>query len=305
MQPIAAIDIGTNSIHLLIATIDANGKIKELVTEKKMVRLGAKSNGMTKLDEDAIKRGIKALTEFKSIADNLNALVVATATSAVREAKNGNDFVKKVFKKCGIEIRVIDGIEEAELIYKGVTNYFPIFDSNTIILDIGGGSTETIVGNSGKLLYAESVKLGTIRLTEEFLSDDEFSEKMKTKCRNKIHEVWKSTFENISNYEVKHIVGTSGTIRTIARAGLLLPENSPRNLQLNDISIHEINHIIQSIKNSANKREIREIAGIEDDRADIILAGALILEYALNAINPEKILLSSYALREGIIVSQF
>lgn len=304
MKAIAAIDIGTNSIHMLIATIDAKGKINELDSTKSMVRLGAGSNSMTKLENDAIERAINSLKKFKEIADSMSAFIYATATSAVREASNGSDFVNIVKDECGIKIHVIDGHEEAELIYSGVTSYFPVYESNILVIDIGGGSTETIIGNSGKLVFSDSAKLGTIRLTEKFFPEQNFSEKNKENCKNYIHQIWKSTIEQMNMYDIKHVVGTSGTIRSIANAGLLISEHTNQNL-FNDITLKNLIKAIKMITKATSTYQILDIPGIDKERADIILAGAFILDYALQAIQPDKMLISPYALREGIVVKQF
>ncbi len=305
MNPIAAIDIGTNSIHLLVATIDAKNRLNEIVSTKEMVRLGAKSEGMSMLSKNAIRRAIVALAKFKKVAAQEKAQIIATATSAVREASNGADFVEMVKNECGIDVNVIDGLTEARLIYRGVTGYYPIFDSNILVVDIGGGSTETIVGNSGNLLFAESVKLGTIRLKEMFFPGKKYSEKNKKKCRQKIHQTLEFVFEEIKKYELRYIVGTSGTIRAITRIGLIFRNNDNDVLYSNRIPISYIKTAIGEIVKCKTENEISSIREMDKSRSDIILSGALILDYAIQRTNLEYMLVSPYALREGIVYEFF
>ncbi|MGI9609562.1 MAG: Ppx/GppA phosphatase family protein, partial [Acidimicrobiia bacterium] len=165
---IAAIDIGTNSFHLVIARITPDSGFEIVTTQKEVVRLGSGSGDMKTLAPDAIDRGIDALTRMREVAESLGARVHAVATSAVREATNRSDFLDRARTESGVEVQVISGFEEARLIHLGLLKALPVFDRRIMGFDIGGGSTEIVVGLGSDLLAARSFRLGAIRLTERF-----------------------------------------------------------------------------------------------------------------------------------------
>ena len=168
-KKLAAIDIGTNSFHLIIVIVKENGDFEIIDREKEVIRLGEGSGGDIKLiKEDAQLRAIQTLKRFKGIADSHQAAVRAVATSAVRESLNKIEFIKRVFEQTGIEIETISGNEEARMIYLGILRAVPIFEKKVLVIDIGGGSTELLVGEKGKTLYSTSLKLGAVRLTQRF-----------------------------------------------------------------------------------------------------------------------------------------
>jgi exopolyphosphatase/guanosine-5'-triphosphate,3'-diphosphate pyrophosphatase len=159
---LAAIDIGTNSFHLIIVEVDTNtGKFNILGREKEIVRLGSGSRDMKYLQEDAMIRGIDTLKKFKGLADSAGAKVRAIATSAVREAVNQNDFIKRVKESTGIRVETASGVEEARYIYLGILQSLPVFNSRVLLIDIGGGSTEFLIGHQREIAYDNSLKLHT------------------------------------------------------------------------------------------------------------------------------------------------
>ncbi|MCX6163471.1 MAG: exopolyphosphatase, partial [Ignavibacteriae bacterium] len=171
---LASIDIGTNSFHLVVAKVDDKGQIKILTRDKEVVRLGKSSTDMKHLAEDAMQRGITTLKRFKLICDSFNAEIRAVATSATREAINKDEFINRVFESTGIKIEVVSGFEEARLIYLGVLQALSVFNEKILLLDIGGGSTEFLIGEKGDVIYANSIKIGAVRLTEKYFPDGKF-----------------------------------------------------------------------------------------------------------------------------------
>src|SRR5437867_3730534 len=168
---LAAIDIGTNSIHLIVVRVDPKtGKFTAIDKEKEVVRLGGGSTDMKHLSGDAANRAIATLIRFKGVADGARAPIRAIATSAVREALNQRDFIERVRKETGINVEVVSGVEEARLIYLGVLQALPVFERNILLIDTGGGSTEFLVGRRRKILYDNSLKMGAVRLTERFFA---------------------------------------------------------------------------------------------------------------------------------------
>src|SRR4051812_31420630 len=170
---LAALDLGTNSFHLVVARFTGEGHQFEVIArEKEMVRLGSGSGDMKVLEDDAIDRGIAALTRCRQIADAHDARLHAVATSAVREAENADVFLARARNEAGVDVDVISGTEEARLIHLGVLQAVPVFDRRLVLIDIGGGSTEVLVGEHGEILTSGSLKLGAIRLTRRFFRSD-------------------------------------------------------------------------------------------------------------------------------------
>ena len=168
---IAAIDVGTNSFHMVIASVSTQGVLQIHSKNKEMVRLGSAAGDMKKLHADAIDRGVAAMKMFAREAEQQGAHVRAVATSAVREATNKEEFVERVIAEAGIEVEVVSGVEEGRLIYMGALHALPILAKRALAIDIGGGSTETVIGYQGEAAYVHSAKLGHIRMSRRFFPD--------------------------------------------------------------------------------------------------------------------------------------
>ena len=165
---IAAIDLGTNSFHLAVASVDSRGMLNIIEKDKEAVRLGSSSKDMKFIQPDGFDRAINTLKRFAKLAHANNAQIRALATSAIREAENRDLFIQKAAQEAGVKIEVISGNEEGRLIYKGVLHALPLISTKTLLIDIGGGSTETLIGKHGNVEFVHSAKLGAIRLTKAF-----------------------------------------------------------------------------------------------------------------------------------------
>ena len=299
---IAAIDVGTNSFHIIIASVNHRGMLYVHSREKETVRLGSGDKDMKYLQPDAMERGVKTLKHFAEIAKMENAEIQAVATSAVREALNKDDFIDIVLNETGIELQVASGVEEARLIYIGTLYALPIAHKKTLVIDIGGGSSETLIGKEGHVEYVHSVKLGAIRQTQQFFKDNKVSAKQIDECREFIKGDWTPILKRIQECGFETVVGTAGTIQTLAAMTLAAKKQRIPDL-INGITIlkEDLIAVIKSISKATTLKSRSELPGIDPSRIDIILAGALILEYAINFLNIESITISSYSLREGII----
>lgn len=299
---IAAIDVGTNSFHLVVASVNNRGILNIYSRDKEVVRLGSSGKDMKYIQPDAMERGIKTLEHFVALAQSYKCEIRAVATSAVREALNKDEFIAAVFNETGIEIEVISGPEEARLIYIGALHALPILEKNALVIDIGGGSTETVIGYHGEVKYVKSAKLGAIRLTKQFFNEDKTTEEEINLCRAYIKGEWFPIMKNLRETGFDTVVGTSGTIQNIATM-VLTAKNERIPDVLNGLTIDQkdILDIIKKITKARTNKQRAEIPGIDPDRVDIILAGALILEYIIQALDIEKIIISSYALREGVV----
>ncbi|MFC2131693.1 Ppx/GppA phosphatase family protein [Bacteroidota bacterium] len=299
---IAAIDVGTNSFHLVIVSVDHRGILHTHYREKEVVRLGCCAKDMKELKTDAMERGVAALNRFALLANAEKAEISAVATSAVREAQNKDEFLKKVKNETGIDIEVISGNEEGRLIYQGIIHALPVENQKTLVIDIGGGSTETVIGHLGEIKFIHSEKLGAIRLTQGFFPNGiSTSDRIKS-CRQFLKGAWTPTMKRLIETGFETVIGTSGTIVNLAIMALastneILPE------EINGLSVsrEDILNIIETLIGIETPEERKKLKGIDPTRTDIIVGGALILEHAIKSLNIQNILISSYALREGIV----
>jgi exopolyphosphatase/guanosine-5'-triphosphate,3'-diphosphate pyrophosphatase len=163
-----------------------------------------------------MERAVNTLHKFKGIADSHNAPLRAVATSAVRESLNKNEFINRVKSETDLDIEVISGDEEARLIYLGILKSVPIYNKSTLCIDIGGGSTEFVVGKEGKIDYSMSLKLGAVRLTQRFFPDDELTQEGIEACRGWIEGVLFPVYRHLKNHKFELAVGSSGTIMSAA-----------------------------------------------------------------------------------------
>lgn len=176
---LAAVDMGTNSFHMVVVQADKQGQFRLVDTAKENVRLGTGSPDISIITPDAEERALAVMKHFKQLATTRNAEMRIVATSAVREARNKHAFVRRMREVAGVDIEVLSGQEEACLIYQGVLQALPVYDNTVLVVDIGGGSTEFVLGKAGKPLYATSLKLGHIRLSAQFLDLGRSKEELK------------------------------------------------------------------------------------------------------------------------------
>jgi exopolyphosphatase/guanosine-5'-triphosphate,3'-diphosphate pyrophosphatase len=300
---LAAIDAGTNSFHLIITEVDTDtGNFKILGREREIVRLGSSSSDMKFLTPDAAERGIKTLKRFKGLADAAGAEIRAVATSAVREALNRDEFIKRVKNETGIKLEVASGDEEARFIYLGVLQSLPVYNDTILLIDIGGGSTEFLAGQKRGILYDNSLKLGAIRLTKRFFPSDEYSNGAVKECRRYIRGTMNPVTRQLRRFDFDTVVGSSGTILNVANI-IHTSKNGDTEIKLNNFSFSrdELAAAIEEIIEADTIKKKSRIPGLDSDRADIITAGALILEQVFRELKIKRMVVSEYALREGLI----
>ena len=301
-RPIAAIDVGTNSFHMVIATVSARGVLEIHARDKETVRLGSGAGDMKRLAVDAMDRGVAAMRRFAKLADQHNAVVRAIATSAVREALNKDEFVERVQREAGIAIEVVPGTEEARLIYVGAIHALPIVNQRCCVIDIGGGSTETIIGYQGEAEVVHSAKLGHLRYTKRFFPDGIVTPARIEECRIAVRGEWASMFQTMRTQGFDTFVGCSGTIMAIAAiTHLRIHARMPETLNGMTYALRDIQETIDTILATPTIDARQSIPGMESKRGDVIVAGAIILEQAMRGLGADELTISSYALREGIV----
>lgn len=304
METIAIIDLGTNTFHLLIAEISDREDFKILDKYKEPVKLGEGGITSGKISSKAFARGIKALKKFRKLIDSKRADVVkAFATSAIRGAKNSKEFLEAASKEAGIDIRVINGNEEASLIYEGVRNgvQLPV-DENSLLVDIGGGSVEFIVNRDGQAQLLRSLDLGAARLLERVIPSDPIDPNQIKKVQSIIQEVGGSLIEEIKDFGITTIVGSSGTFETLGaivahrKNDVLSSENlnSYRFEKRDFLQVHDI--LVKS-----DRAQRLEIPGMDPLRVDMIVMGTLLVNALVQKLKAQRMMVSSYALKEGIL----
>ncbi len=301
--PLAAVDIGTNSFHLVVAQPTSDSRFEVIDREKSMVRLGSGSGDMKRLEPAAMDRGIVALKRFRQIAESAGASMHAVATSAVREAENRDEFLQRARAEAGVEIEVISGAEEARLIHVGVLQSVSGLDRRHLLIDIGGGSTEFVIGEGREVLEAVSLKLGAIRLTERFLRREPLRKKDVAECRRYVRAYLTHPVRRAGKLGFEVAVGSSGTIANLAEMVNAARGGDPLKTVSNfTFSVDELRDVVARLAKAPTAAERLELPGLDAKRADIILGGAIILEQAFAELGIQEMTVSDHALREGVLL---
>ncbi len=299
---VAALDLGTNSFHLVVARVRGTGY--EVVTrEKETIRLGHGGGDMKVLGDDAIERGIAALRRMKRIADTYDAPVRAVATSAVREAENAQVFIDRARRDAGIEVEVVSGVEEARLIHLGVLQAVPAFDRRLLLCDIGGGSTEVLVGERGATLAVRSFKLGAVRLTDRFFPGGNCTPRAVAACRAYVRSILAGFEREIAQHGFDIAIASSGTAETVATlVATRRGKGVPQTLNRFEFDRSELVAVVASLTAKRTAASRASVPGLDAARADIVVAGAVVLECVASAFGIETFTFSEAALREGVLL---
>jgi exopolyphosphatase/guanosine-5'-triphosphate,3'-diphosphate pyrophosphatase len=299
---LAAIDLGTNSVHLVVARL-GGARFEVIEREREMVRLGSAGGDMKRLSGSAMDRGIATLSRFRQIAEIHGARVRAVATSAVREAENRSVFLRRAREEAGVDVEVISGFEEARLIHLGVLQAVPVFDERLLVCDIGGGSTELVIGEKGEVLASRSMKLGAIRLTQRFFPEGRRTRDAVEKCRRHVQGALGPFAREVCSLGWDVIAGSSGTIGAICEvAAAARDEPRPRTFNNFTVSRDEIYAAVARLTDAKTAEARAKVPGLDPRRADIILGGAIILEQVVSEFGVQTLTFSDYALREGVLL---
>lgn len=306
-KKLAALDIGTNSFHLIVVAVLPSGKFKIIAREREIIRL---SEGNIKdnksITSNSIERAISTINRFNKIAEYHGAKLRAIATSAVRESLNRNEFLESIYGRTGVQIEVISGLEEARLIYIGILKAVSVFDMQSLSIDIGGGSTEFIIGHRGEIQYSQSLKLGAVRLSQMFSPDYILTDSKIAEAKKIVEEIISPIVQEMKNRNFEIVIGTSGTTLNIAMMiKAMRGEEISDYTSLNnfEFTFEELLKIGLNVLNKKTPDERKNIVGLETKRIDIIPAGVIILVTILKFLKIEKMKVSSYALKEGIIIN--
>lgn len=299
---VCVIDLGTNSFHAVIVDAHANGSFQVVDRMKEMVRLGQHGLAANTLPEEAMERGMRALKRIHLLARGWDAHeFLAFATSAIREAANGGAFIRRVRRELGLRIRPISGEQEANLIFEGVRRAVEM-TSPTLVVDVGGGSVEFIGVAGGDNVFATSLKLGAARMTERFVTTDPLSASEEEALRTHVREALVPVTKACRAHDVTSIVGSSGTMKSLARVALDQGENGSRTIFQEILSVDEVRPAVRWVIDSSAEERFAHSA-IDPKRVDQIGAGAVLLETLLDELPGVRHLKASpNALREGMVV---
>jgi exopolyphosphatase/guanosine-5'-triphosphate,3'-diphosphate pyrophosphatase len=295
----AAIDFGTNTARLLIAGRSPTG-ITPLRVERRVVRLGGGFTDRCGLSPEAMERGLACLHAFSAIISEYGVMPVrASATSAVRDAVNGPEFVERAFQETGLRLDVIDGDEEARLTLAGVLSALDSGSDALAVLDVGGGSTEFTLSARGIPLFVTSMPIGVVRLTEGFSSTENIAERVRIVIDQLEKDLCSAQLAVSGEFE---LVGTAGTATTIAAIKLEMEEYDYRSVNNSTVSRDDIGGIFLRLS-QLTPHERLSVKGLEKGREDLIIAGLIIITSVMDRFGFKRLKISDFGLLEGLALS--
>lgn len=302
MNRVAIIDIGSNSIKFFVGEKQSDGTIRSVADENDIARLGEGLQETGIISPDALERNAQAVARFAEKArENGAEKIVSVGTMALRNAGNSDDFLRAVKDLCGVEVRVIPGEEEARLSYLAVLSALPVPDGDLVIFDTGGGSTEFIFGRGRELIKRFSVNLGAIRITEKFFGADPVSAGSVDAAIRQIDNEFEQA--GVTGSPVV-VVGMGGTVTSMGAVKHKMVKYDPDVIQGSVLTREDIAQQIAqySAKTVAQRREI---PGLQPKRADVILAGACILQDIIDRLHVNHLTISDRGLRHGLAFDLF
>lgn len=303
MNRVAIIDLGTNTFNLLIVQFNPDKSYDIIRQTKISVKLG--EGGITKgyIAPEAFQRGIDALKMHRLTIQLHNAeKVIAFATSAIREASNGEEFIIKAKEATKIDVEMISGDREAELIYFGVRDAVQMDENTSLIIDIGGGSTEFIIGNKNEIYWKQSFLLGAARLLEKFKPSDPIKEEEFKAITSYLSTELKPLYDAIKKFPVTELIGSSGSFDSLAEmiayrfyTPEVLKDKTEYTFSLPDCAT------IYKTLMASTKKERMEIKGLISMRVDMIVVSSILVHFILTEFDIHKMRLSTYSLKEGVL----
>jgi len=300
---IAAIDIGTNSVHMIVVRVRADLSFEVIDREKEMVRLGAGGLDGRALTPEAMETALQVLSKFRRLADSHRVdEIIAAATSATREAENGGEFLDAVTQQTGIRARVISGTEEARLIHLAAAYGVGITGEVACVVDIGGGSVEITRGAGPQIAIGRSFKVGVIRLTERYVKSDPIEPRDERKLVRYIENEIGDYLDEIVATGFDRLIGTSGTILSLGSVAVA-DDGGPADAQLRNrrIPAKQVHRLRKELVALDLERRLG-VPGLEPRRADLVIAGAILLDTIMRRLNAPDLTLCDMSLREGLVL---
>lgn len=302
---VAGIDIGTLTCRLIVAEgfAEAESPIHTIYSDRKILRLGEGVDHAKRLKPEATSRVIETIREWKLIIESYGVEQYAVvATSAVRQAGNREEFVERVKRETGVEVEVIDGEEEARRTFLGIRSGLASDVQDILGLDVGGGSTEFIVSRRGQSLKTTSIDMGVVRLSERVLKSDPPSALEIHEAETMIQTLTRGVLQEMGDVTDLTLVGTAGTITSLAAIAQQLPTYDPVRIQKYELTLPVVQNIERDVFGK-KKADRVGLQGLEAGREEVIAAGALILRCVMEELKVQRCLASEYGLREGVLVN--
>jgi exopolyphosphatase/guanosine-5'-triphosphate,3'-diphosphate pyrophosphatase len=300
MKRIAAIDIGTNSMRLLLCEYD-NGcfghKEKHLIVTR--MGQGLSSKGL--ISQDAMERNLNALKIFKEKADRFGAQeIIAIATSAVRDAENREEFINAAKQCTNINVMVIAGELEADLGITGVASDYKTV-GNILVIDIGGGSTELVLGNEQGINYSTSINAGTVRMTERFITGHPIKENEIINLKNNLEHLFEEALKQLKNKKIQKAIAIGGTATTMAAIYHNLCIYDAEKVHNTSVDLEYLHNLLEKLKNMSVEQRY-DIKGLQKERADVIPAGMIIMLHIMESLHLESFTASENDNLEGAVI---
>lgn len=303
MRRFAGIDIGTLTCRLLIADLNPGQPLKELRSDRRILRLGEGVDRTKRLSSSAMDRVIHCLQEWHNVIKGSHVEAIAVvATSAVRDAGNRQEFLERVKREAGFEVEVISGDEEARRTLLGIRSGLPAGVTDILALDIGGGSTEFILDQPGQTPIVRSIDIGVVRLCERILHHDPPTTEEIQQAREWVMQKSKAAVADMDKCRQATFVGTAGTVTSLAAMAQNLKSYEPariHNYRLRIETIRELEHALLT----RTKAERVGLPGLEKNREEVIAAGAIIIRTIMETIGQKECLVSDLGLREGVVIA--
>lgn len=300
---IAALDLGSNSFHLVVAEVAPDGSFESLVREKEMLRLGDVVSREGAITPDAADAAVVTVRRFRLLAEAAGATeILARATSALRTASNGDEVVARIERESGVDVDVISGLEEARLIFTAVRAAVLIDPGPAVCFDLGGGSAEIMVGDAGGLMWSTSERLGVARLSADFITTDPISKPERRALRRHLVERLGPVAAAVKGFRPQMAVASSGTLEDLgAMAAARRAHPVPTSLNQLSVTRDELVAVHEDLLGSTSKQR-RHMAGLGARRVDLIVAGSMFLATMLELFDIEELTISEWSLREGILL---
>ncbi|MGA6828582.1 exopolyphosphatase [Nitrospira sp. NS4] len=299
---LAGIDIGTLTCRLLIADLPPGASLKELRSDRRILRLGEGVDQNKRLSPDPMDRVIQCLREWKEVIDSYAVdACTAVATSAVRDAGNRDEFLRQVKQETGFDVEVITGDEEARRTLLGIRSGLPAGVTDMLALDIGGGSTEFILDRPGQQPVVRSIDIGVVRLCERLLHHDPPTIAEVQQARDWIARETKAAVADMKGYQTATFVGTAGTITALAAMAQKLPAYVSARIHNYKLTLATVQELEQTLL-SRKRADRIGLPGLEKNREEVIAAGAIIIRTVMETLGMSSVLVSDLGLREGVLI---
>lgn len=300
---IAALDLGSNSFHLIVVEAHADGSFETLLREKDVLRLADSVATTHTIPPDKVDAAVQSVNRMRALAEGLEVDEwVVYATSALREARNGAEVVDLIEAETGVGVTVISGLDEARLIFAAVRASVLIDPAPAVCIDQGGGSFEVTVGDNTGMEWATSVKLGAVRLTSELVQSDPPSKADLQRVRERAVEVLEPIANKVRRFRPGMLIATSGTLTSLARlASPSLATATPNSLHQLTVTSAELAPVHEQVQKGSLEQR-RALPGLDARRAEIIPAGSVVLQVAMELFGFDELTVSEWSMREGMVL---